>query len=132
MDRREPTTILESHERWVTQQPGGLKANLSGADLSGTDLHDSCLTGADLSRANLSSANLEAVSYGADLSEANLGCANVSGAALGGANLGCASLATTQRYLDMSLDLETTISDFVPVSQCRRREVRASRRAPRP
>ena len=29
--------------------------------------------------------------------------------------LGHASLATTQKYLDMSLDLETTISDFVPV-----------------
>ena len=29
--------------------------------------------------------------------------------------LGHASLATTQKYVDMSLDLETTISDFVPV-----------------
>jgi len=29
--------------------------------------------------------------------------------------LGHASLTTTQRYLDLSLDLETTISDFVPV-----------------
>jgi len=30
--------------------------------------------------------------------------------------LGHASIATTQRYLDLSLDLDTTASDFVPLS----------------
>jgi len=28
--------------------------------------------------------------------------------------LGHASIATTQRYLNLELDLETTISDFIP------------------
>jgi site-specific recombinase XerD len=28
--------------------------------------------------------------------------------------LGHSSIATTQRYLNLSLDLETTVSDFVP------------------
>ena len=30
--------------------------------------------------------------------------------------LGHASVATTQKYLDLSLDLENTASDFVPLS----------------
>jgi integrase/recombinase XerD len=30
--------------------------------------------------------------------------------------LGHASVATTQKYLDLSLDLETTASDFIPLA----------------
>ena len=56
-------SILEKHLKWLRNEDGGERANLSGADLSGANL-----SGADLSRANLSRANLS----GANLSGANL------------------------------------------------------------
>ena len=30
--------------------------------------------------------------------------------------LGHESIATTQKYLDLNLDIETTVSDFIPLS----------------
>jgi len=55
--------ICEKHIKWLRNEEGGDKADLSRADLSGANL-----SGADLSRANLSRANLS----GANLSGANL------------------------------------------------------------
>ena len=63
MDEKKLKEILSKHLDWLLDKPGGMRANLSGADLSGADLY-----GADLSRANLYGANL----YGANLSRANL------------------------------------------------------------
>jgi hypothetical protein len=64
---------MQKHIKWVRNEEGGARADLSGADLSRADL-----SGANLSRANLS---------GADLSRANLSRANLSGANLSGADL---------------------------------------------
>jgi len=76
--------ILELHQKWLQEETGGVRANLSGAYLTGANL-----TGANLSRANL---------YGANLSGANLSRANLSGAYLTGANLTGADLYGANLY----------------------------------
>ena len=69
-------TILELHLKWLRNEEGGIRANLSGADLrdadlSGADLSCAYLSGADLSCACLSGADLrDAYLIGADLSRA--------------------------------------------------------------
>ena len=84
MTKKELNEVLDKHKKWLINEDGGKRANLSGAYLSG----------ADLSRANLSRANLSgAYLYGADLSRANLSRANLSGANLSGANLYGANLS---------------------------------------
>ena len=81
--------ILEKHLKWMNDENGGERADLSGADLRGANLSGANLNVADLSGANLSGANLR----GADLSGANLSGADLSGADLSGANLRGADLS---------------------------------------
>ena len=70
--------ILELHKKWLNNEDGGKRADLSGADLRGADLR-----GANLRSADLRSADLR----GADLRGANLRGADLRGANLSGANL---------------------------------------------
>ena len=63
--------VIELHLKWIKNEDGGIRANLSYANLI-----DANLSGAYLSGANLSGANL----IGANLSYANLSGANLSGA----------------------------------------------------
>src|SRR5574343_508467 len=58
--------VLDKHRKWLREEVGGERSNLSGANLSGADL-----SRADLSRADLS---------GAYLSRADLSMADLSGA----------------------------------------------------
>jgi hypothetical protein len=88
ISKEELATILENHAKWIRDQEGGVRADLSGADLSRANLYGADLSGANLSRANLSRADL----YGANLSGANLSRANLSRADLSGANLSRANL----------------------------------------
>ena len=79
--KEELQEILSKHKKWLLNEQGGERANLSGADLSGADLSRADLSGADLSGADLSGANLSgAYLYGADLSRADLSGADLSGA----------------------------------------------------
>lgn len=64
--------ILERHKKWLRDEDGGSRADLSDADLSDADLSRANLSDADLSRADLSRANL---------SHADLRCADLSDAA---------------------------------------------------
>ena len=75
--------IIKSHGRWLRNEEGGERANLSDADLSDADLSDADLRDAYLRGAYLSGANLR----GAYLSGADLSDANLSGADLRGADL---------------------------------------------
>ena len=85
--------IIKSHGRWLRNEEGGERANLSDADLSGADLSDANLRGANLRGAYLRGANLsDANLSGADLSGANLSGADLRGANLRGANLRGANL----------------------------------------
>jgi uncharacterized protein YjbI with pentapeptide repeats len=70
--------VLAAHKKWLLDQKGGSRADLSRADLSGADLN-----GADLSRADLRGADLN----GAYLRRAYLSGADLSGADLSGAYL---------------------------------------------
>ena len=88
MDKQELKAILDKHLKWLRDEDGGKRANLSRADLYGADLSEANLSEADLSEANLYGANL----YGANLSRANLSRANLYGANLSRANLSRANL----------------------------------------
>lgn len=66
MTQEELAKILELHKKWLNDEEGGERANLSGADLRWADLSRANLRWADLSGANLSGANLSS----ADLSGA--------------------------------------------------------------
>ena len=81
--------ILSKHKKWLLNEDGGERANLSRANLSGADLYGADLSGANLYGADLSGAKL----YGADLSRADLSVADLSRANLSGANLYGADLS---------------------------------------
>jgi len=99
MDSEKLPQILDLHAKWLREELGGTRADLSGADLSGADLSgadlsDANLTGADLSGADLRGADLSGANLSrADLSGANLRDANLSGANLSRANLSDANLS---------------------------------------
>ena len=59
---------LELHKKWLNNEEGGVRLDLSSADLSSADLRVANLRGADLRGADLSSADLSS----ADLSSADL------------------------------------------------------------
>ena len=93
--------ILDKHGKWLRNEAGGFRADLSGANLYRADLSCVNLYGADLSCVNLSGANLYGADLfctnlsGANLYGADLSCANLSGANLSGANLYGANLRET-------------------------------------
>ena len=73
MTSEEIKQVLELHKKWLNNEQGGERANLSGAELSeanlrGADLHWADLRGAELHWADLSEADLR----GADLHWADL------------------------------------------------------------
>ena len=84
----ELTVILADHLKWLRDEPGGKRANLSAANLSDANLSAADLRAANLRAANLRAANLSA----ANLSDANLSDANLSDANLSDANLSAADL----------------------------------------
>ena len=83
--------IIKSHGRWLRNEEGGERANLSGANLRSANLSSAYLRSADLSGANLSGANLRS----ADLRSANLSGANLRSADLSDADLSDADLDKT-------------------------------------
>ena len=88
--------IIKSHGRWLRNEEGGERADLSGADLRGADLSSANLRGADLRSADLSGADLSSADLSsADLSSADLRGADLSGADLRSANLRSANLDKT-------------------------------------
>ena len=73
MEKEKLNQILEKHKKWLANEDGGERANLSYADLSNANLSGANLRFATLSRANLSCADLcRADLRGADLSGADL------------------------------------------------------------
>ena len=89
MNGEEIRIVLEKHEKWLNNELGGIRADLSGADIYGLDLRGANLYGANLIRADLRVAYL----IKADLREANLSGADLSGADLRGADLRGADLS---------------------------------------
>ena len=92
MSKEELQEILEKHQKWLNDEEGGERADLSRANLSRANLSGADLSCADLSCADLSGANLSR----ADLSRADLSRADLSRADLSGANLRWADLDEDQ------------------------------------
>jgi len=88
MNDKQIAKIMELHRRWLTDEPGGIRADLQNADLRRADLRNADLIGADLSNADLRGADL----IGADLSNADLRRADLSNADLRRADLSNADL----------------------------------------
>lgn len=63
MDAAKLKDILDKHLKWMRDEDGGERANLSRANLSGANLSWANLSWADLSRADLSGADLSRASY---------------------------------------------------------------------
>jgi len=83
MTQEQIKETLELHLKWLRNEEGGSRANLSDADLRGADLRGAYLSYAYLSYANLSDADLRGADLrGAYLSYANLSYANLSDADL--------------------------------------------------
>ena len=89
MKQQELKNALELQEKWLLNEPDGVKLDLSGADLSWANLRYANLSHANLSGADLSNADLS----NADLSNADLIGANLRGADLDGAYLSGAELS---------------------------------------
>jgi hypothetical protein len=53
MNKEELKEILDSHKKWLNNEPDGKRADLRFADLSGADLSGANLSGADLRGAGL-------------------------------------------------------------------------------
>ena len=124
--------IIKSHGRWLRNEEGGERANLSGANLRSANLSSAYLRSADLSGANLSGANLRSADLrsanlsGANLRSADLRGANLSGANLRGANLSGANLRSAYlRSADLSdadlsdADLDKTYYQVVRIGSRR-------------
>jgi uncharacterized protein YjbI with pentapeptide repeats len=98
MNAEKLAEILDLHNKWLNNDPGGMEADLGEADLRGanlikanlrkTDLHKADLHGANLIKANLRETYLrEAGLVGANLNNADLSGADLVGAELSEANL---------------------------------------------
>ena len=88
MNKEELKEILDSHKKWLNNEPDCKKANLRFADLHGADLSGADLSGANVRGADLHGANLRfADLHGADLRDADLSGADLSGADLRDADL---------------------------------------------
>jgi hypothetical protein len=97
MNQTELKDILDKHGKYLRNEVGGERADLSGANLSDANLSGADLRYANLSDANLSGADLRYANLSdANLSDANLRYANLSGANLSGANLSGANLVIFQ------------------------------------
>ena len=88
MNSEEIRKMLENHKKWLFNESGGIRADLTGADLCGADLRGADFCRADLCEADLRGANL----YHADLRGADLCGADLRGAYLCEVNLRGANL----------------------------------------
>lgn len=96
MTKEELKLILDKHSKWLRNEEGGERADLSGTNLSGTDLSGTNLRGTDLRGANLSRTNLRGADLsGTDLSGINFYRSNLSGVNLSGVNLNRTNLSGT-------------------------------------
>ena len=93
MKQEELNSIVELHRKWLYNEEGGKRADLSFENLYGANLRGANLRGANLYGANLRGANLRGANlYGANLRGANLYGADLYGADLYGADLRGADL----------------------------------------
>jgi len=109
ISEQELKDILDKHGKWLRNEEGGQRANLSSADLSSVDLSYADLSSVDLSYADLRFANLRF----ANLSSADLSSVDLSYADLRFANLSSADLSSVDlSYADLS-SVDLSYADLV-------------------
>ncbi len=81
--------ILAEHKRWLEEEVGAKRANLSGYDLRGINLSGRDLRGINLSGSNLSESDLSE----SDMSGCNLSCSNLYGSNLSESDLNMSDLS---------------------------------------
>ena len=73
MEEKQLKNVLELHQKWINEEPGGERAYLQGANLREANLREANLRGADLWGADLREADLRRADLRvADLREADL------------------------------------------------------------
>jgi len=93
MTKEELNRILDNHNKWLNNDPKGIRADLYGADLRSANLRSADLRSADLRSADLRIADLSGANlYGADLRSADLRSADLRSADLRSADLRGANL----------------------------------------
>ena len=100
MTQEELNKVLEKHKKWLNDEEGGEKADLSNANLYEANLNGANLNGADLDGADLRLADLRH----ANLWHANLWRANLNGADLRRANLDFSAFPLWCGGLDVHID----------------------------
>ena len=99
MTQAELNEILEKHKKWLNNEPGGERADLSHSDLSCSNLSRCNLSHCNLSRCDLSFSNLSAC----DLRGSNLSYSDLSACDLRGSNLSYSDLSYSDlRYSNLS------------------------------
>jgi uncharacterized protein YjbI with pentapeptide repeats len=107
--QQELTEILELHKKWLNNESGGVRADLSYSDLSGSDLRDSNLRYSNLRNSNLRNSDLRDsnlrysdLSY-SDLSNSNLRGSDLINSDLRGSDLSGSNLRNSDlRGSDLS------------------------------
>ena len=123
--------ILDKHKKWLNDEEGGERADLSNADLYNANLYNANLYNANLYNANLRYADLRYADLryanlsNADLSNADLRYADLSNADLSNADLSNADLSNANLY-NADLDEKEKIrkgwllkEDFHAYKKCR-------------
>lgn len=84
MNKQQLVEVLNKHNLWLANLPGGERADLSGASLVGAILYGTDLRHANLRGANLQGADLRFSNmYGADMNDTDLSGAKLFGSVLG-------------------------------------------------
>ena len=102
MTQEELKIALGLHEKWLSNEPDGVRLDLSGADFHGLDLIGMDLSYAKLQGANFSGMDLSYADFSgmdlsyADLNGTNLQCTDLSGTNLQGTDLSHADLSGTK------------------------------------
>jgi uncharacterized protein YjbI with pentapeptide repeats len=122
MDANKLMGVLEKHAKWLNNEEGGERADLTGADLRwarliGADLRWARLIGADLRGARL---------IGADLSEARLIGADLSGA---GVDFSCWPLWCGSKGVKVDAKIACQLAAHFCVLDCDDAEYQAARSA---
>ena len=120
MTQEELNKILDKHEKWLNDEEGGERADLSGKDVQGLDfsfrnlkrayMAGTNMEGADMIRANMIGAEMTGANMtranmiGVNLTEADMTRANMTGTNMAGANIDFSALPLWCGGLDFKID----------------------------
>ena len=112
MKQEELNKIIKLHKKWLNNEPGGIRANLSNQDLSGLDMYCAIMIYADMRCADMTGANMiSAIMTGANISGANMSGADMSGANMTGAIMSGADMTGAKNIPQHVIDMTRVVPD---------------------